>query len=96
MESIALSLLAMSDTKAVNRPRAGIPIKNRRMRARIVRNIKRTALLKFRFSSLNIDLEYCLILGSQEWGSNPRPAVYDTAALPTELPWRNDNYTPRA
>jgi ubiquinone/menaquinone biosynthesis C-methylase UbiE len=25
-------------------------------------------------------------LWSREWGSNPRPAVYDTAALPAELP----------
>ena len=26
---------------------------------------------------------------SQRRGSNPRPAVYKTAALPTELRWRN-------
>lgn len=30
---------------------------------------------------------------SHRWGSNPRPDVYETPALPTELRWQRQNYT---
>ena len=30
---------------------------------------------------------------SQGWDSNPLPAVYDTAALPAELPWRSPYFS---
>ena len=32
-------------------------------------------------------LRYTPLKWSQQWGSNPRPAVYETAALPAELHW---------
>ena len=36
---------------------------------------------------------YLLCDESQEPGSKRRPAIYDTAALPTELSWLGESYT---
>ena len=50
------------------------------------------SILRLKLNKINeiviLVLVSCTVDLSQRWDSNPRPMVYDTIALPTELLWR--------
>ena len=87
LETIGLVLLPISDTNPAKLPSKGIPLKNRRSKAAMVRTIKINAPLLFLRSSTDASLEKALLILSQWEESNLRPFPYEGIALPAELHW---------
>ena len=79
----------MSARKLANLTIAGRPRVTTRTMTRMVRKPYSTAERMLLRSSIFLRREYLLYgIWSQEWESNPRPKLYESLALPTELSWR--------